>query len=170
MGCVAHAILVEKPEQSVKNPLTNDLNHRYNKSIRFILGKEIVSMEAYFSSVPGVLSLILIILYLYYGFKIIRYNQAVGYWSRVITILFVLGVVACVVAVWRDGLLGADPFFSLGSWQSITFGVMGALALALGIGGRFVKTGDQGRTVFFLLFCVGMGKIVLLEALRIAAL
>ena len=37
MGCVAHAILVEKPEQSVKNPLTNDPNRRYNKSIRFIL-------------------------------------------------------------------------------------------------------------------------------------
>ena len=127
-------------------------------------------MEAYFSSVAGVLSLVMIILYLYYGFKIIRVNQAVGYWSRVITILFLLGAAACIVAVWRDGLLSSAPFFSIGSWQSITFGVLGAVALALGIGGRFVKTGDQGRTVFFLLFCVGVGKIVLLEALRIAAL
>lgn len=97
-------------------------------------------------------------------------KETMKHWNIRTAILFLMGLLLCFSAVFRDGyiesLMGRNGMFALDSFPILLASLIGGLILFLAVVALFCKKQTRHRSIFFIMSSLIMVKIVTIELSR----
>lgn len=123
--------------------------------------------KLYFSSVPSIISTVLIIGFVIFASMVNVRSRSINHWGVLVICIFFLGLLMSFLSGTKDNINTASAVIPPNNWAMIILSILGGLAFIVGIATIFVRRQNFWQIGFYTLSAIIIIKIVITECYRI---